>query len=52
MTKSFPAYSVIVGSPARLVKQYDRIKWAWIISGAVAEPEVANELLEWVAEEV
>jgi acetyltransferase-like isoleucine patch superfamily enzyme len=29
VTRSFPAYSVIVGNPARVAKQYDSIKQVW-----------------------
>ena len=31
ITRSFPAYSVISGNPARIVRQYDPVKEAWTL---------------------
>ena len=31
VTRSFPPYSVIVGNPARAVKQFDPAKRAWVM---------------------
>jgi acetyltransferase-like isoleucine patch superfamily enzyme len=40
VTRSFPAYSVIAGNPAKVVKQYDPVKQAWVIGSArVTQPE-------------
>ena len=43
VTRSFPPYSVIVGNPARLVRQFDPEKGAWVGGSgrpvAVKEPE-------------
>jgi acetyltransferase-like isoleucine patch superfamily enzyme len=30
VTKSFPAYSVIVGNPARVVRQFDPVRQVWV----------------------
>jgi lipopolysaccharide O-acetyltransferase len=43
VTRSFPAYSMVCGSPARLVRRFDPIKNAWI---SVKRSEPASEQRE------
>jgi acetyltransferase-like isoleucine patch superfamily enzyme len=40
VSRSVPAYSVVTGNPAKIVKQYDPVKKAWVIgsSGFTVEP--------------
>lgn len=41
VTRSAPAYSVLSGNPARIVKQYDATKGTWVL-GAVAAPGIRD----------
>jgi acetyltransferase-like isoleucine patch superfamily enzyme len=45
VTRSAPAYSVLSGNPAMIVRQYDPIKQAWVVGAARSaqrEPAVSN----------
>ena len=42
VTRSYPAYSVISGNPARVVQQFDQVKQAWVL-GSGRSAEVENE---------
>jgi acetyltransferase-like isoleucine patch superfamily enzyme len=34
VTRSFPAYSVVAGNPARVIKQFDPLKKVWVLGSA------------------
>jgi acetyltransferase-like isoleucine patch superfamily enzyme len=50
VTRSAPPYSVLLGNPARIVKQFDTVKGVWVLGasrqgekGSVNSPETARE---------
>lgn len=52
VTKSAPAYSVLSGNPARIVKQFDPVKGAWVLGAArTADPMVTKAVAAKVSEE-
>ncbi len=42
VTRSFPAYSVISGNPARIVKQFDAVKNAWVLGASRPSESTAD----------
>jgi acetyltransferase-like isoleucine patch superfamily enzyme len=40
VTRSFPAYSVLFGNPAKVIRQFDPVRNAWVLGG-VQTPETA-----------
>jgi len=43
VTRSFPAYSVISGNPARVVKQFDPAKKAWVLGSSRSAAAVPDQ---------
>jgi acetyltransferase-like isoleucine patch superfamily enzyme len=43
VTRSFPAYSVLVGNPAKVIRQFDPARGVWVMGSAqTAEPALAK----------
>ena len=49
VTKSFPAYSVIVGNPARVVRQFDPEKQTWALGASRVTMPGLNEVRDLLA---
>lgn len=43
ITRSYPPYSIISGNPARIVRQFDPVKNAWVLGSSVAKPDTSEK---------
>ncbi|PPQ26366.1 hypothetical protein CCR94_22245 [Rhodoblastus sphagnicola] len=43
ISKSIPPFSVFIGNPGRVVKQYDVVKEQWVLGHSVNRPDQQND---------